>query len=414
MQKDSPKNIQKDMTVRCCISGGGPAGIMLGFLLARAGIETVVLEKWPDFFRDFRGDTIHPSVMEILHELGLLEKFLKLPHDEVRQAEGDIGNEKVIVADFTHLKLHSPFLAFIPQWDFLNFISAEAKKYPAFHLLMETEATDLIEENGVVVGVKAKNKEGAFDIRSELVVGADGRHSTVREKSGLAVEELSSPMDILWFRISRTKTDPASVLGKVDLGRFMIMINRTDYWQCGFVIPKGGFDEIKKAGLDAFRASLVALVPSVADRVGEIKDWDQVKLLTVTVDHLLSWHRPGLLCIGDSAHAMSPIGGVGINLAIQDAVGAANILVPAFESGKVTESDLAAVQKRRGLPVKIIQRLQVFIQNRVIVHVLATPKHFKLPWQIKLIKKFPYLRRIPAYFIGVGFRTEHVKTKSVL
>jgi 2-polyprenyl-6-methoxyphenol hydroxylase-like FAD-dependent oxidoreductase len=400
----------KTITTTCCISGGGPAGIMLGFLLARAGIETTVLEKYPDFFRDFRGDTIHPSITEILYELGLLEEFLKLPHEELHQLEASIGNEKVILVDFSHLKVHCPFITLIPQWDFLNFISTKAKQYPAFHLLMETEAIDVIKEGGNIVGVQAKNKEERFEIHSKLVIGADGRHSTIRDKSGLTVKNLGAPMDALWFRLSRKKSDPASLLGKVDLGKMMIMINRNDYWQCGFLIRKGEFDAIKQDGIDSFRKSITEFVPELIDRVQEIKEWEQVKLLTVTVDRLIKWYCPGLLCIGDSAHAMSPIGGVGINFAIQDAVAAANILVPAFLRGTISQSDLAKVQKRRELPVKIIQRIQVLIQNRVIANILGKRTHPKLPWLLRFIKRFPYLRRIPAYMVGIGFRPEHVKT----
>ena len=402
----------QDIQTRCCISGGGPAGIMLGFLLARSGIDVTVLEKWPDFFRDFRGDTIHPSTMEILHELGLLKEFVKLPHDEIREVEADIGGFKVSMADFSHLKVQCPYLAFIPQWDFLNFISAEAKKHPSFHLLMETEATDIIEEGGAVVGVRAKDKSGEFQIRSELVIGADGRHSTVREKSGLAAHESGSPIDVLWFRISRKESDPAAVLGKVDMGRMMVMIDRGSYWQCAFIIRKGQFEGMKQAGLESFRAGIVELVPSLADRASEIREWDQVKLLTVVVDRLEKWHRPGLLCIGDSAHAMSPIGGVGINLAIQDAVAAANALVPAFLKGIPNERDLAKVQKRRELPTRIIQRAQVFIQDHVVFRIIDSRTHYaRLPWQLRLIQRFPALRRIPAYLIGMGYRHEHVRTR---
>lgn len=391
----------------CCISGGGPAGVMLGFLLARAGIDVVVLEKWPDFFRDFRGDTIHPSVMEILHELGLLEGFLQLPHDEVKQVEADIGTEKVVLADFSRLDARCPFLGFIPQWDFLNFIVSHAKEYPGFKMMMETEAIDLLKENGKVTGVLAKRQGQTLEIRSELVVGADGRHSTVREKGGLVAKSFGAPMDVLWFRVSRKETDPPFVLGKVDMGKMMVMVDRGDYWQCGFIIRKGAFDVAQRGGLEVFQRDVIEVAPALADRIHEIDAWDKVKLLTVAVDRLLKWHCPGLLCIGDSAHAMSPIGGVGINLAIQDAVAAANILVEAFRRG-ISERDLAAVQARRELPTKIIQRIQVFIQNRIISRILEGRGHPRLPWQLKLLKRFPYLRRWPAYMIGIGFRPEHV------
>jgi 2-polyprenyl-6-methoxyphenol hydroxylase-like FAD-dependent oxidoreductase len=406
----------KTITTTCCISGGGPAGIMLGFLLARAGIDTTVLEKWPNFFRDFRGDTIHPSVMEILHELGLLEDFLKLKHDELHRVEAEVGNEKIIVADFSHLRLHCPFIALIPQWDFLNFMVNKARQYPAFHLLMETEAVDIIREEGNVVGLKVKNKEGDFsqrdtfvEIHSKLVVAADGRHSIIRDKSGLSKVEYGSPMDVLWFRITKKESDSSSLFGKVDLGKILIMLNRGEYWQCGFLIRKGEFENIKLEGIDSFRQSIAEFAPAFTERVKEIKEWDQVKLLTVKIDRLKKWYCDGLLCIGDSAHAMSPIGGVGINLAIQDAVAATNILIPVFLKGTVLQSDLEKVQKRRELPVKIIQRVQVLIQNKVIDRVLGNHVHPSLPWQLRLIRRIPYLRRIPAYLIGKGIRMEHVK-----
>jgi 2-polyprenyl-6-methoxyphenol hydroxylase-like FAD-dependent oxidoreductase len=409
----------KTITTTCCISGGGPAGVMLGFLLARSGIDVVVLEKWPDFFRDFRGDTIHPSTMELMSELGILEEFLKLPHENTYQIEGDIGNEKVIVADFSHLKVKAPFVAFMPQWDFLNFITGKAKKYPGFHLMMNTEATDLISETGKIVGVRAvvndgKGNPGAepeFEIRADLVVGADGRSSTVRDKSGLNLISTGVPIDVLWFRISKKESDPPHTLGRFDAGKVMIMIDRTTYWQCGFVIRKGAFEEMKTAGLESFRNILVVAAPFLQDRVNkEITTWEPVKLLSVTVNHLERWYKPGFVCIGDAAHAMSPIGGVGINLAVQDAVAAANILAKPLKNKSLTETDLAKIQQRREFPARLIQRAQVFIQNRVITSVLESTKTTRLPFPLRLVKRFPYLRRIPAYFIGMGIRPEHINT----
>jgi 2-polyprenyl-6-methoxyphenol hydroxylase-like FAD-dependent oxidoreductase len=393
---------------RCCIAGGGPAGIMLGYLLSRAGIETIILEKWPDFFRDFRGDTIHPSTMEILNELGLLDDFLKLPHDKTYQLEGDIGHHKVIVADFSHLKVCCPYIAFLPQWDFLNFIAQKASVYPHFKLLMNTEVVGLIKEHDKVVGVYAKNGDTQLEIHAELVIGADGRHSTVREKSDLPIQILGAPMDVLWFKLSRKETDPHQSLGRVDLGRIMIMIKRKDYWQCGFLITKGSFDKVQQEGLERFQKNIIEITPFMAERVQEIQSWEQVKLLQVAVDRLQKWYKTGLLCIGDSAHAMSPIGGVGINLAIQDAVASANILGPAFARGAIKEADLAAIQQRREPPTRIIQGIQVFIQKRIINNVLGNPTHIKLPFIFKMMQKFPFLRRIPAYIIGIGFRPEHV------
>lgn len=405
-----PRVNEKITNVRCCIAGGGPAGIMLGYLLARAGVSVAVLEKYHDFFRDFRGDTIHPSTMEIMKELGLLDAFLKLPHQKTVQMQGQIGDETVILADFSKLKTVCPFIAFMPQWDFLNFISDQAKRYPGFHLLMGTEATELLEEKGKVVGVKAKKGSDVFDIRAELVIGADGRHSTIREKSRLKVESLGAPMDVLWFRLPQKPGDPTSSLGRIDNGRMMVMIDRGDYWQCGFIIPKGEFEKIKADGLTAFQNVLVKLQPFLAGRVETLSDWEKIKLLSVAVDRMPVWYKPGLLCIGDAAHAMSPIGGVGINFAVQDAVAAANLLIHKFLSGGVALKDLQAVQRRREFPVRMMQRIQILIQNRVIRTVLARPTHPKLPWALKLFQKFPSLRRLPAYLIGIGIRPEHVKT----
>ncbi len=316
----------KTVTTACAIAGGGPAGMMLGFLLARAGVDVLVLEKHADFLRDFRGDTIHPSTLQVMAELGLLDEFLKRPHQEVRELSADIGGERVTIADFSHLPTRCPFVAFMPQWDFLNFLAEQAKRYPTFHLKMQAEVTDLIFDGDRVAGLRAKTPQGELAVRADLVVGADGRHSTVRALAGLKVEDKGAPMDVLWLRLSKRKDDGAESLGRIDAGRLFVMLDRGDYWQCAFVIPKGGFDELRRRGLPAFRAAIAELKPSLADRVTELQSWDDVKLLTVTVDRLKRWYRPGLLCIGDAAHAMSPVGGVGINLAIQDAVAAANIL----------------------------------------------------------------------------------------
>ena len=399
------------LSTQCCIVGGGPAGMMLGYLLARANIDIVVIEKWPDFFRDFRGDTIHPSTMEVMAELGLLDDFLKLPHNKTAQLTAKIGQEDVVIADFSKLNVRCPFIAFIPQWDFLSFLAENAKKYASFRLLMQTECTDLIQENNRVVGVVAKQGDKQISIRADLVIGADGRHSTVREKSNLVSETVGAPMDVLWFRLSRTHTEPKSSFGTINQGRMMVMLERGDYWQCGYLIRKGGYDALRNNGLDAFRHDIVTLKPSLQERVNELTSWDQIKLLTVTIDRLKQWYLPGLLCIGDAAHAMSPIGGVGINLAIQDAVATANILTPAFLNHAITTSKLQEVQARREFPVKVIQKLQVFIQNRVIDKVLGKVENPKLPLLFKLFKYFPYLRRIPAYLIGIGVRAEHIETK---
>jgi 2-polyprenyl-6-methoxyphenol hydroxylase-like FAD-dependent oxidoreductase len=392
----------------CCIAGGGPAGIMLGFLLARAGVRTLVLERHKDFFRDFRGDTIHPSTLQIMHELGLLDAFLKLPHSEVRGLRGLVGGTEIQLADFSHLPTVCKFIALMPQWDFLNFLAEQGRRYPGFDLRMETDATDLIVEGDRIVGLRANSPGGPLEIRADLVVGADGRHSTVRERAGFAVTNLGAPMDVLWMRLSRKPTDPEQTGGFINYGHLFVTLNRGDYWQCAFVIRKDGHDAVRERGLDAFRNEIVRLAPYLADRVQELKDWDDIKLLTVVVDRIERWWRPGLLCIGDAAHAMSPIGGVGVNLAVQDAVAAANILAAPLREGRVTTNDLAAVQSRRTLPMKAIQAMQIAVQSRIIDRLLDSEKPITAPWAVKLFNRFPVLRRIPARIVGIGVRPEHV------
>ncbi len=386
--------------------------MMLGLLLARAGVDVLVLEKHADFLRDFRGDTIHPSTLEVMHELGLLDEFLERPHQEVRELGGQFGNETVILADFSHLPTRCKFIAFMPQWDFLSFIADHAKLYPTFNLRMKTEVTDLLEHNGSVVGVRAKTPDGPLEIRADLVVGADGRHSRIRELAQLQVDEFGVPIDVLWFRISKHPEDGGQTLGRLVDGKIMVMLNREDYWQCGFVIPKGEFEAIKQRGLTAFREDIVRIAPFLRDRVTELGDWEDIRLLTVLVDRLRKWYRPGLLCIGDAAHAMSPIGGVGINLAIQDAVAAANILAQRFIKGTISTIELEKVQKRRHLPTRVTQSVQVILQNQVIGRVLGS-QQVSLPWPLRLLRRFPILRRIPARLIGVGVRPEHVKLPNV-
>ena len=398
-----------EVSVRCCIAGGGPAGMMLGLLLARAGVTVLVLEKHADFLRDFRGDTIHPSTLEVMYELGLLNEFLERPHQEVHTLGAQIGDDFVRVADFSHLPTHCRFIALMPQWDFLSFIAGQAERYPGFQLRMEADVTALIEADGRVTGVQAETAEGGLRVRADLVVGADGRHSTVRANAGLETLDLGAPMDVLWMRLSRRPTDPEQTLGRIDAGRILVMLNRGDYWQCAFVIPKGGFERVHQAGLASFREEIVRLAPHLRDRVGELGDWSDVKLLTVAVDRLRSWHRPGLLCIGDAAHAMSPIGGVGINLAIQDAVAAANILAPAFLRGGISDGDLHAVQRRREFPTRAMQAVQVFMQNRVIGRVLKSKEKLSPPLPVRLLAQYPVLQRLPARLIGLGFRPEHVR-----
>ena len=394
----------------CCIVGGGPAGMMLGFLLARAGVAVAVLEKHKDFLRDFRGDTIHPSTLELMQELGLLDEFLKLPHSRVTRLSGQVGDTTIALADFSHLPTHCKFVALMPQWDFLDFLAAHGKKYPAFDLHMKTEATDLIEADGCIAGVRAKTPDGELEIRADLTVGCDGRHSTLRERAGFHVEDIGAPMDVLWFRMSRRDSDTGETFGHMEAGRMFVMINRTDYWQCAYVIPKGGIDAVKAKGLEAFRGGIAVMSPFLRDRLGEIKSWDDVKLLTVAVDRLSRWHRPGLICIGDAAHAMSPIGGVGINLAIQDAVAAANILAAPLKEGRVTDAQLEAVQRRRTLPTRVIQWLQVQIQNNVLNPVLKSAARPTPPFAVRLLNWFPPLQRLPARIIGLGVRPEHIAT----
>jgi 2-polyprenyl-6-methoxyphenol hydroxylase-like FAD-dependent oxidoreductase len=398
---------------RCCIAGGGPAGVMLGFLLARAGIDVVVLEKHADFFRDFRGDTIHPSTLQLMHELGLLDAFLARPHQEIREFRAQIGDTMLTVADMRHVPTFSKFLALMPQWDFLNFLAENGRRYPTFRLLVDTNVTGLIIEGDVVRGVRAQTQDGPVDIRADLVVGADGRSSTVRAAAGLVVTEIGAPMDVLWMRLSRKPDDQQQVLGRIDFGKMMVMLDRGDYWQCAYVIRKGAFDAIQRAGIEAFRAEIASLVPWVGDRLGELRDWNDIKLLTVSVDRLREWYRPGLLCIGDAAHAMSPIGGVGINLAVQDAVAAANILYPAFMRGTPTIADLRAIQKRRVFPMAVIQKIQVVVQNGFLGRFLDVKAKMKPPLALRLFAAIPLLRRIPGYVIGVGVRPEHIRTPVV-
>jgi 2-polyprenyl-6-methoxyphenol hydroxylase-like FAD-dependent oxidoreductase len=389
------------------IVGGGPAGMMAGYLLARAGVSVAVLEKHADFNRDFRGDTIHPSTLELMYELGLLDQFLKLPHQELRELRAVVNGQVVPAADFSKLPTRCKFIAFMPQWDFLNFLSNQAKRFPTFQLFMEAEVVDLLMEGSRVVGVRAKTARGELEVRADLVIGADGRHSTVHNRAGLEQRDFGVPIDVLWMRISKKQGDPKQTLGFFQHGKLLVLLDRDDYWQCGFVIPKGQFDEIKARGLEQFQDDIASFAGFLRDRVAELDDWSKIRLLTVQVNRLCEWCCEGLLCIGDSAHAMSPAGGVGINLAIQDAVATANLLAEKLRSGRVDVGDLRKVQARREWPTRLIQGMQIFIHRRIVTGRASGEETTSIPFVLRLLKWFPILRQIPARFIGMGPRPEH-------
>lgn len=396
-----------EIKTRVAIVGGGPAGMMSGYLLARAGVEVVVLEKHADFFRDFRGDTIHPSTLEVMHELGLLDEFLMLPHQTLHGLSVVINGHAVQIADFSHLPTRCKFIALMPQWDFLNFVARAAEKFPAFTLRLQHEVTDLIVENDRVVGVHAKTPEGERLIRADLVIGADGRHAITHTKAGFRLREFGVPIDVLWMRISKREGDPTKVLGFFRSGKLLVLIDRGDYFQAGLIIPKGTFGEIQQRGFAAFHQEIVRLGPFLQDRVAELDDWAEIKLLTVQINRLRRWARDGLLCIGDSAHAMSPAGGVGINLALQDAVAMANLLAPKLRAGPVSVGDLNRVQRRREWPTVLLQTIQVFVHRRITVP-RAGKSSDALPFLARLVRWFPVLRRIPSRLVGLGPRPEHV------
>jgi 2-polyprenyl-6-methoxyphenol hydroxylase-like FAD-dependent oxidoreductase len=399
----------------CCIAGGGPAGMMLGFLLARAGVPVVVLEKHRDFFRDFRGDTIHPSTLEVMYELGLLDDFLKVPHQKMTSIGGKFGDTDFIAADFSHLPVHCKFVLLMPQWDFLNFIADKARRYSEFQLKMEYAATDLIREGDRVTGVRANSPSGPVEIFADLTVAADGRHSDLRLASKLEVIDFGAPIDVLWMRVEKKPSDPVQTLGYIRAGQGLVLLNRGDYWQGGYIIPKGAIDGLKRDGIELMRKRMAEVAPFLGDgRLAELKDWNDIKLLSVQVNRLKKWYLPGFLCIGDAAHAMSPAGGVGINLAIQDAIAAANILAEPLRNHTATEDDLRRVQKRRELPTKLTQGMQIPMQNLIFKHVIERSGNLPVPFFVKLLMRFPFLRRIPARVIGMGFRPEHIHTPEIL
>jgi 2-polyprenyl-6-methoxyphenol hydroxylase-like FAD-dependent oxidoreductase len=399
--------VVETLQTRCVIVGGGPAGMMAGYLLARAGVSVAVLEKHADFNRDFRGDTIHPSTLQLMYELGLLDEFLKLPHQELRELRAMVNGQVVPAADFSKLPTHCKFIAFMPQWDFLNFLSSQAKRFPTFQLFMEAEVVDLLMEDSRVVGVRAKTARGELEVRADLVIGADGRRSALHTRAGLGQREFGVPIDVLWMRISKKQGDPKQTLGFFQHGKLVVLLDRDDYWQCGFVIPKGAFEEIKAGGLTQFQDDLASFADFLRDRVAELDDWSKIKLLTVQVNRLRDWCCEGLLCIGDSAHAMSPAGGVGINLAIQDAVATANLLAEKLRHGPVDVDDLRKVQARREWPTRLIQGMQIFIHRRIVTGRASGEQKTSIPFVLRLLKWFPILRQIPARFIGMGPRPEH-------
>ena len=390
------------------IAGGGPAGMMAGLLFARAGCKVVVLEKHADFFRDFRGDTVHPSTLELLRELGLIDEFLKRPHDEVRKLTGRVANERIVIADMSHLPVQSRFVALMPQWDFLDFLAQEARHYPSFGLRMEAEATELLFDGGRVAGVRLKSGE---EIRARLTIAADGRSSVLRDEAELPRKDLSAPIDVLWFRLPKEKTAANETGGTFGAGAMIVEIDRGDYWQCAYVVPKGAASEIEAKGIDVFRKDVAQAAPELAPAVDTLKTWDQVKLLSVSLDRLTRWWRPGLLAIGDAAHAMSPVGGVGINLAVQDAVAAANILAGPLAAGEDVDPLLTKVERRRLFPTRVIQRVQKAIHDRVLTPLVVRKIVLdRLPWPLRLFRRLPFLSRIPARLVGLGIRREHIRS----
>lgn len=394
---------------KCCIVGGGPAGMMLGYLLARSGLETLVLEKHADFFRDFRGDTVHPSTLQVMDELGLIDGFLKIPHQELQKLEGRFGDATIRLADLGRLRVKYPFIALMPQWDFLNFLREQGGRFKYFNVMMNANATDLLWAGDRVIGVKARTPEGPIEIRAELTVGCDGRHSIVRQCAGLEVVEIGVPMDVLWFRAPRRQNETENLLARIETGKMLVTFDRGDYWQCAYVIPKGQNDAVRARGLDAFRNDVIGMAPILASGISDVRSWDDVKLLTVAINRLKRWTKPGLLCIGDAAHAMSPVGGVGVNLAIQDAVATANLLAARLASGCPSEQELDSVRRRREFPVRMTQALQVIVQNNIISAAIGPKKQpLRVPIVARLINAIPWLQGIPARFIAIGVRPEHV------
>jgi 2-polyprenyl-6-methoxyphenol hydroxylase-like FAD-dependent oxidoreductase len=402
-----PQTVQ----TRCCIVGGGPAGMMLGYLLGRAGIQTLVLEKHADFFRDFRGDTVHPSTLQVMDELGLIDAFLKLPHQELQKMDGKFGERSIRIADLGRLNVKYPFIAFMPQWDFLNFLRDRGRQFASLKVMMNTNVTDLIWSGDAVVGIKADTADGPLEIRCDLTIGCDGRHSIVRQCAKLDVEEIGAPMDVLWFRAGGQQSETESLFARVASGKMLVTFDRGDYWQCAYVIAKGQYDAVKARGLDAFRSDVIGMAPILASGMSDVKTWDDVKLLTVAINRLKRWTRPGLLCIGDAAHAMSPVGGVGVNLAVQDAVATANLLAEKLASNCPSEQELDAVRRRREFPVRMTQAMQVVVQNNIIsVALKPGDQPLRAPLFARIVNAIPWLQGITARFVAIGVRPEHVRS----
>lgn len=409
----------RTIQTHCCIVGGGPAGMMLGYLLGRAGIETLVLEKHADFFRDFRGDTVHPSTLQVMDELGLIDGFLKVPHQQLQKMDGQFGDDTIRIADLTRVNVKYPFIAMMPQWDFLNFLRESGKRFACLKVMMNTNATDLIRSGDAVVGVNADTPEGPVEIRASLTIGCDGRHSVVRERAGLQLEEIGAPMDVLWFRAGRRANETENLFARIQTGKMLVTFDRGDYWQCAYVIAKAQFDAVKARGLDAFRNDVIGMAPVLSAGMSDVKSWDDVKLLTVAINRLKRWTLPGLLCIGDAAHAMSPVGGVGVNLAIQDAVATANLLAAKLAALKNTkgcpsEENLDVVRRRREFPVRMTQAMQVVVQNKII-SVALRPGDLPLraPLFARIVNAIPWLQGITARFVAVGVRPEHVQSPAL-
>jgi 2-polyprenyl-6-methoxyphenol hydroxylase-like FAD-dependent oxidoreductase len=406
--------VRRIIHAKCCIVGGGPAGMMLGYLLGRAGVETLVLEKHADFFRDFRGDTVHPSTLQVMDELGLIDGFLKLPHQQLQKMEGKFGATSIRIADLSRLKVKYPFIAFMPQWDFLNFLRESGKRFTSLKVMMNTDATDLIWSGEKIAGVSADTPEGPVEIRSELTIGCDGRHSLVRQRANLEVEEIGAPMDVLWFRAGKRENESESLFARVEPGKMLVTFDRGDYWQCAYVIAKGQYDAVRARGLQAFRNDVIGMAPVLASGIPDVRTWDDVKLLTVAINRLKRWTRAGLLCIGDAAHAMSPVGGVGINLAVQDAVATANLLAAKLAGGCPSEQELDAVRRRREFPVRLTQAMQVVVQNHLIsIALKAGDRPLRVPLPLRIVNAIPWLQGITARFVALGVRPEHVHSPAL-